>query len=145
MFVSSDQYGQRFNCVPLSNLLHQRGTRSPEVILSADNRSVRISHIPRFVVCCLANLALHLTNIQDDVLRLRDVSDTSTSRISADANLIVHALDIIERDLRERISERLQAVHGGQGLVRVRGRVTTTSRASVSSQTRRQLRRIGRR
>ena len=104
----------RCNNAPLSNLLHQRGTRSPDVILVADRINTQLGHIPRFVVRCLTDLALHLTNIQDDVLRLRDVSETSTSRISADTNLIVHALNIIERDLRERISERLQTVHGGR-------------------------------
>ena len=33
--------------------------------------------------------------------------------VSFQTHLVVHALDIVHRNLRERISERLQAVHGG--------------------------------
>ncbi len=72
--------------------------------------------LPRIVIRRFPYFAFHLADIQYHVFGLRSGMDYQHASFEADgtredAHLVVHTLDIIERDLGELVSQRFQTVH----------------------------------
>lgn len=101
--------------VPLCDLLHQRWACTPTNRFKSWFFVTRWFYRPRIVISGLSNLGFHLTDIQDDILRLMSQDRQQLSSWKHEAskrtNLIVHAFDIIESDALESIRQRFKPFH----------------------------------
>ena len=70
--------------------------------------------VPGLVVGRVANLRFHLADIEHHVLGLKKLWVMVCRSQLVTTHLVVHRLDVVHGDLRERISERLEAVHDGR-------------------------------
>ena len=78
----------------------------------------RLAGLPWVIIGCLTDLCLHLANVKHDVFSLPMGINCCKILRDYQLHLVVHAFDIVEGDLRERVSKRFQTIHGGQRWVR---------------------------